>query len=343
MGSSNHKMVSQEEVYKKAKVGDIFVFSRGGVAASWSCLTRSKWDHCAILMKTPSGKKFLVEAVSPKVLIWRFDKAINWWFTKGNAKSIAWRQIKGVTVDQRVETAFFKFTNEMQNRPYENQFSELVGAILSQDSERCCCKEKANYKDVDGKSAHKYSKELSLDLEAIVKKEMKLLDKNQDGLVSEEEFKASGKTTEEFQQYDENGDGLLDEEEMMKRAQEQFSPGVDADQDLIVADMMADLEGERKQSTKALFCSEMVMLYLQQAGWMSKEEMPHHFLPKDFSDDDNANAEYYLQNGAKLGPMTLINPQPPKGWQEAENKRIQEAKKKCKDKEHVEKNKMAQV
>ena len=45
-------------------------------------------------MKTPSGKKFLVEAVSPKVLIWRFDKAINWWFTKGNAKSIAWRQIK---------------------------------------------------------------------------------------------------------------------------------------------------------------------------------------------------------------------------------------------------------
>ena len=78
-------------------------------------------------------------------------------------------------------------------------------------------------------------------------------------------------------------------------------------------------------------------------GWMSKEEMPHHFLPKDFSDDDNANAEYYLQNGAKLGPMTLINPQPPKGWQEAENKRIQEAKKKCKDKEHVEKNKMAQV
>lgn len=30
-------------------------------------------------------------------------------------------------------------------------------------------------------------------MEAIVKKEMKLLDKNKDGLVSEEEFKASGK------------------------------------------------------------------------------------------------------------------------------------------------------
>ena len=37
---------------------------------------------------------------------------------------------------------------------------------------------------------------------------------------------------------------MLDEAEMMKRAQEQFNPGVNADQDLIVVDMMADLEGE---------------------------------------------------------------------------------------------------
>ena len=41
MGGSNHKMVSQEEVYKKAKVGDIFVFSRGGVCGPPHCSLRS--------------------------------------------------------------------------------------------------------------------------------------------------------------------------------------------------------------------------------------------------------------------------------------------------------------
>jgi len=73
-------------------------------------------------------------------------------------------------------------------------------------------------------------------------------------------------------------------------------------------DMMANVTGELKATTEALFCSELVVFYYQQAGWMSKEQLPWKFLPKDFADYRSANVPYYLQPGISLGPMIIISP-----------------------------------
>ena len=42
---------------------------------------------------------------------------------------------------------------------------------------------------------------------------------------------------------------------------------------------------------------------------MDKAVKPHHFLPKDFSDNSNANAERYLREGVVLGEMMVIKHQ----------------------------------
>lgn len=75
-------------------------------------------------------------------------------------------------------------------------------------------------------------------------------------------------------------------------------------------DMMHDLEegSERQQTTEALFCSELVAFYYQQAGWMSKDQLPCRFLPKDFADYRSANVPYYLEPQYSLGPMLLVEP-----------------------------------
>ena len=63
-----------------------------------------------------------------------------------------------------------------------------------------------------------------------------------------------------------------------------------------------------KSCTESVFCSELVVFYYQQAGWMSKEQLPWKFLPKDFADYRSANVPYYLQPGISLGPMIVLDP-----------------------------------
>jgi hypothetical protein len=65
---------------------------------------------------------------------------------------------------------------------------------------------------------------------------------------------------------------------------------------------------QRKEQAEALFCSELVALFYQQAGWMSKSVKAHHFLPKDFADYDNAHAEQYLRPGVSMGEMLIVTP-----------------------------------
>ena len=93
----------------------------------------------------------------------------------------------------------------------------------------------------------------------------------------------------------------------------------------VVHDMSADLTDEvsghrhkfvastdhllqRLASTETVFCSELVALYYQQAGWMSKDVLPCRFLPKDFADYRSANVTRYLLKGISLGPMIEIVP-----------------------------------
>ena len=62
------------------------------------------------------------------------------------------------------------------------------------------------------------------DLEALAEGRaavVKFMDKNNDGVVNQDEFLAAGGSKEDFQKYDVNGDGVLD----AKEAPAQFSRG----------------------------------------------------------------------------------------------------------------------
>ena len=61
-----------------------------------------------------------------------------------------------------------------------------------------------------------------------------------------------------------------------------------------------------KATTEALFCSELVTFYYQQAGWMSKEQLPCRFVPNDLTDSTSANVSRFLKPGISLGPMILV-------------------------------------
>ena len=57
------------------------ISTRFQIAASWKCLTRSDFNHVAVVIETPRGLKFLLEAVSPKVMAWRLETALNYWMS----------------------------------------------------------------------------------------------------------------------------------------------------------------------------------------------------------------------------------------------------------------------
>jgi hypothetical protein len=64
------------------------------LAASWKCLTRSEFNHVAVVVETPRGIKFLLEAVAPKSLAWKLTDAMTFWHSdKANASSIVYRPL----------------------------------------------------------------------------------------------------------------------------------------------------------------------------------------------------------------------------------------------------------
>eukprot|EP00656_Telonema_subtile_P012994 TRINITY_DN16583_c0_g1_i2.p1 TRINITY_DN16583_c0_g1~~TRINITY_DN16583_c0_g1_i2.p1 ORF type:complete len:215 (-),score=46.89 TRINITY_DN16583_c0_g1_i2:42-686(-) len=142
---------SKAQVLAEAQSGDVLLFDQNTIGSSWKCLSRSEWNHVAIVIDTPKGIKFLVEAVAPQVIAWRLDHALDFWLSKeSKATNIAWRQLSGIQRGSELTRSVFKFTLEMQGRPYENCFTEMVSAIFNQDRERCCSclSDKDEYKDV---------------------------------------------------------------------------------------------------------------------------------------------------------------------------------------------------
>lgn len=239
----------------RAETGDVVLFNQNSMASKWKCCTRSEWNHIGLVINTPSGVKFLVEAIQPQVIAWRLDKAMDAWLNPENTIQTVWRQLRGVKRSSSLVRSIHKFTSTLQGRPYEDQWLELIGAILRQDSQRCCRKPKAK-KFVDDRGARHTMEDTALD---------------------ENEMHHAGRS-----------------------AAMSLSP-VSHD-----VDMMAGVDGELHETTQALFCSELVAFYYQQAGWMDKELLPWLFLPKDFADYRNANVPYHLKEGISLGPMVTV-------------------------------------
>ena len=54
-----------------------------------------EWNHCGIIVNTPANKKFLVEAINPKVVVWRLDKAMESWLNHESrvGQRVAWRKL----------------------------------------------------------------------------------------------------------------------------------------------------------------------------------------------------------------------------------------------------------
>lgn len=259
--------VNLEDFLEHADTGDILLFNQNTLASSWKCLSRSEWNHCAIVINTPAQKKFLVEAIEPKVVAWRLDKAMESWLKEGvGAKRICWRQLSGIRRTKPLLRSLHKFTRELQSRPFENHWMELIGAIIQQDAQRCC--------------------------RAAPKPKHLLNSKN------------SG--------YDPNN-AVHEEAEIEAAAANMSSPSPSSPSqaDRIAndeIDMMDGVTGELEETTQALFCSELVAFYYQQAGWMGKEQLPWKFLPKDFADYRSANVPYYLFPGISLGEMIIVTP-----------------------------------
>eukprot|EP00656_Telonema_subtile_P054101 TRINITY_DN7989_c0_g1_i1.p1 TRINITY_DN7989_c0_g1~~TRINITY_DN7989_c0_g1_i1.p1 ORF type:complete len:349 (-),score=75.72 TRINITY_DN7989_c0_g1_i1:285-1331(-) len=253
---------SFQEFLDQADTGDIVLFNQNSMASQWKCFSRSEWNHVAIVINTPRRIKFLVEAVEPRVLAWKLEKAMESWLSPGECDRVVWRRLSGIERSKSLTRACFKFTMALQNRPFENNWMELVSAIMAQDAQRCCRKKTAKPKHVVG-NPHVHQQ---ADRET----------------VQTANLNASNHQTEEAQ----------------------------AEHDKEELDMMKGIEPGSKldNTTQALFCSELTAFYYQQAGWMSKEQLPCRFLPKDFADYRSANVPFYLNEGISLGPMIEIRP-----------------------------------
>merc|ERR1712166_16562 len=243
---------SRAHFLEQAQTGDILLIDQRTLKSAWKCLTRSEFSHVAIVIDTPRGVKFLLEAVAPQTLAWRLDHAIDFWLSpEGEAKNVVWRKLTGVERTPRLIQRVFEFAMAMQGRPYESNYMEFLSAVLQQDARhfcRCCVHKDPGYKEVDGKLALKRSEEKSASM-------------NMDKLVTDND---------------------------------------------VVCDMMGGIDPETDKSTQKLFCSELAAFFYQQAGWMTKEQKPYHFLPKDFADYSNASADSMLKPGLSLSSMILV-------------------------------------
>lgn len=257
---------SFREFLAEADTGDVVLFNQNSMASQWKCFSRSEWNHVAIVVNTPRRIKFLVEAVEPRVLAWKLEKAMESWLAPGECERVVWRRLSGIQRTKALTRACFKFTMSLQNRPFENNWMELVSAIMAQDAQRCCRKKKkAKAKHVVG-NPHVHNQ---ADRPSVQSENLKA--SNQEA--SSAEAAAESEQSGELDMFD----GIV--------------PGSELD-----------------TTTQALFCSELAAFYYQQAGWMSKEQLPCRFLPKDFADYRNANVPFYLNEGIALGPMVEIKP-----------------------------------
>ena len=49
----------------------------------------------AIVVETPSGIKYLVEAVAPSVIAWRLTEAIDYWMSSvASTERVVWRRLE---------------------------------------------------------------------------------------------------------------------------------------------------------------------------------------------------------------------------------------------------------
>eukprot|EP00658_Telonema_sp_P-2_P072769 TRINITY_DN6185_c0_g1_i2.p1 TRINITY_DN6185_c0_g1~~TRINITY_DN6185_c0_g1_i2.p1 ORF type:complete len:310 (+),score=66.23 TRINITY_DN6185_c0_g1_i2:226-1155(+) len=263
--------ISKPDFLEQADSGDVILIDQLTISSSWKCLTRSEFNHVGIIINTPRGIKFLVEAIAPEVIAWKLDSALSFWLSEpSKAKHVVWRQLSGVERTKALNKALFEFSLQMQGRPYENRWHELAVSVFLQDRSCYCCRsrpEQDEYKDVHlGDCPDLVSSERSTQrrVRSIVSPDVRLSSEDPD-------LKSSS---------------------------------------TVVEDMMADMDHEVRESTQALFCSELVALFYQQAGWMDRANKPHHYLPKDFADYDSANATQHLVPGIGLGPMVLIQQDP---------------------------------
>lgn len=285
-----------DHVLQEALSGDVILFSQSNLASSWKCLTRSEWNHVAIVVETPSGIKYLVEAVAPSVIAWRLTEAIDYWMSSvASTERVVWRRLEGVHRNNQLTQAMFDFSMKMQGRSYENNLMEMVRAVLKQDREFCCGSKENKQQPKTGASPHpalrvKPSSGLcSCSGEKAKDDEIDIDDVPNDPRMSDKHREQSVKA-------------MLHGTSPSGQVSPQSPAGP------VVHDMSADLTDERLASTETVFCSELVALYYQQAGWMTKDVLPCRFLPKDFADYRSANVQRYLQKGISLGPMIEIVP-----------------------------------
>jgi len=74
----------------------------------------------------------------------------------------------------------------------------------------------------------------------------------------------------------------------------------------ISAEAMTD--AQRKDSQKALFCSELAALQLLRAGWRMGKDKSDKYLPKDFTDEPHESLSQDLREGVKYGALIQIMP-----------------------------------
>jgi len=68
----------------------------------------------------------------------------------------------------------------------------------------------------------------------------------------------------------------------------------------------SDSKDEFADLPERLFCSELVAMAWQQAGWLSNVKPSYRYLPKDFSDSSNACARHFLSSECTMGQMLQI-------------------------------------
>lgn len=136
------RTVTIDEVVQQAETGDVFLFNRNGSNCWQQCVTGSVWVHVGIVIELPgSGKKYLCEAMKPKVLLTPLRRAVETWIDDESLLSMAYRKLQNVDRSREAQTRIAKVaTTKYQNRPYETDSGSIAGAVLHQGTCSCCAK-----------------------------------------------------------------------------------------------------------------------------------------------------------------------------------------------------------
>ncbi len=141
-----YERVSLDEVIATADTGDVLVFDQNRVMDGWKFVTRSNFNHTAIvLVMYRSGKmyKFLVEALSPKSRALPLRYALEIFLRAKSTNRILYRHATGPRDgDEGIRMA--NLLRQIPGRPFRHSVGEVLWACCNQDFEchdacGCCC------------------------------------------------------------------------------------------------------------------------------------------------------------------------------------------------------------